>query len=146
MVGEFCETNKLSPTEIQTLFGIATKHDLTVNQTRMLLRDIRRKKTSPENGALFDLAAFSDRAVKVLKTRNYLDNCAAQAWWLYELVQSDKHVPIPEDISEPLMLHLRRFYAFCVGSDDEEVVPQRANKKGRKLAVNYEKVLEDDQT
>lgn len=139
-VGTFCETNTLTSSEIQSLFGIVTKHDLTASQLRQLLRDIRRQKAVKDNSSqssLFDLDDFGDRTATALKERSFLDNCAAQAWWLYELVNKDSLHQFPEELKAPLMKELRRIYAHCIGSEDDEVVPVRATKNGRNLTTNY---------
>ncbi|MFN6538305.1 MAG: ParB N-terminal domain-containing protein [Nostoc sp. EkiNYC01] len=139
-VANFSENNPLTQTEIQSLFKITAEHDLTANQIRQLLRDIRRQKNadSKTQETLFDLALFGDRTAKALKQRTFLDNCAAQTWWLYEMISSERHHVFPEDIKEPLMKELRRIYAHCIGSEEAEVVPVRATKKGRVIPVSYE--------
>ncbi|MFN6472593.1 MAG: ParB N-terminal domain-containing protein [Nostoc sp. SerVER01] len=139
-VANFAQKNLLSQTEIQSLFQITAEYDLTANQIRQLLRDIRRQKNADAKtqGTLFDLASFGDRTAKALKERTFLDNCAAQTWWLYELVSSNRHHSFPEDIKESLMKDLRRLYAHCIGSEEAEVVPVRATKKGRVIPVSYE--------
>jgi hypothetical protein len=140
-VGNFAENNPISQSEIQSLFKITTDHDLTANQIRQLLRDIRRQKADNEalpQGTLFNLADFGDRTAKALKERTYLDNCAAQAWWLYDLVSSERRHVFPEHLKQPLLKELRRIYAYCTGAQEEEVVPVRATKKGRVIPVSYE--------
>ncbi|MFN6475337.1 ParB/RepB/Spo0J family partition protein [Nostoc sp. DedQUE07] len=141
-VASFTETYPLNQTEIQSLFKITAEYDLTANQIRQLLRDIRRQKNeqdqSQSQDSLFDLASFGDRTAKALKKRTFLDNCAAQTWWLYEMITAERHHVFPAEIKEPLMQDLRRIYAHCVGSEEEEVVPVRATKKGRKIPVNYD--------
>jgi hypothetical protein len=139
-VASFAQAYPLSQTEIQSLFKITTQYDLTANQIRQLLRDIRRQKTNQEESqeSLFDLASFGDRTAKALKRRTFLDNCAAQTWWLYEMVSSDRHYVFPEELKEPLLKNLRQIYAHCIGSEEAEVIPVRATKKGRKIPVPYD--------
>ncbi|MEH2458306.1 ParB/RepB/Spo0J family partition protein [Nostoc sp.] len=142
-VGNFVENYPLSQTEIQSLFQITAEYDLTANQIRQLLRDIRRQKNADDiaqtQGSLFDLATFGDRTAKALKERTFLDNCAAQTWWLYEMITTERHHVFPDELKEPLMKDLRRIYAHCIGAEEAEVVPVRATKKGRAIPVNYEK-------
>ncbi|MEH2467837.1 ParB/RepB/Spo0J family partition protein [Nostoc sp.] len=140
-VANFAQTYALSQTEIQSLFLITAQYDLIANQIRQLLRDIRRQKSqdAQTQANLFDLAAFGSRTAKALKERTFLDNCAAQTWWLYEMITSERHHIFPAELKEPLMKDLRRIYAHCIGSDEAEVVPVRATKKGRAIPVSYDK-------
>ncbi|HLP92333.1 MAG TPA: hypothetical protein VK184_27540 [Nostocaceae cyanobacterium] len=138
-VANFCENNSLSKTEIQSLFLLVCKHDLTAPQLRQLLRDFRRQKAKQnvEELQLFDLSAFCDRTAAVLKERSILDNTAAQTWWLYELITNPKYHKFPDDIKNGLITPLRKLYAYCIGSENEEETPVRATKKGRDLKVSY---------
>lgn len=140
-VASFAQTYPLNQAEIQSLFQITAQYDLTANQIRQLLRDIRRQKSqdAQTQASLFDLAAFGSRTAKALKERTFLDNCAAQTWWLYEMITTERHHVFPNEIKEPLMKDLRRIYAHCIGSDEAEVVPVRATKKGRAIPVSYDK-------
>lgn len=140
-VANFAQLYPLSQTEIQSLFKITAEYDLTANQIRQLLRDIRRQKTEQQSEnqvSLFDLASFGDRTAKALKERTFLDNCAAQTWWLYEMITRERHHVFPAELKEPLMKNLRRIYAHCIGSEESEVIPVRATKKGRAIPVSYD--------
>ncbi|MFN6475263.1 ParB N-terminal domain-containing protein [Nostoc sp. DedQUE07] len=140
-VASFIQNYPLNQTEIQSLFQITAQYDLTANQIRQLLRDIRRQKNEQSNTqeSLFDLASFGSRTAKALKERTFLDNCAAQTWWLYEMITAERHHVFPNEIKEPLMKDLRRIYAHCIGAEEAEVVPVRATKKGRAIPVSYNK-------
>lgn len=142
-VASFAQTYPLNQTEIQSLFKITAEYDLTANQIRQMLRDIRRQKNDQEQStnqeSLFDIASFGSRTARALKERTFLDNCAAQTWWLYEMITTERYHVFPAELKEPLIKDLRRIYAHCIGSDESEVVPVRATKKGRQIPVSYDK-------
>lgn len=143
-VGNFCDVELkagrpgLAYQELQVLFKLITENDFNASQTRQLLRDLKRQreKGQAETGSLFDLNQFGSDAVKAVRERNFLDLCAAQTWWLFELIQKEKNHQFPPEVQEPFEKQLRAFFAYCVGSDDPNITPTRAGSKGRSLRVN----------
>ena len=139
-IGQFCESSPLNRAELQALFKIVVGNELNAPQVKQLLRDIKRQReVVAQSGTLFDLGDFSLKAVQAVKERNFLDMCSAQAWWLHELIQREQQHQFPPELRDEFMTALQKFYAYCVGSDEESVVPQRAATKGRKLRVSVEK-------
>jgi hypothetical protein len=139
-IGQFCENTKLSRTDLQALFKVVVDNELNAPQVRQLLRDIKRQReVVAQTGTLFDIGDFSSKAVRAVKERNFLDAAAAESWWLYCLLNKNSagH-EFPPDLKEDFLRELKRFYAYCIGSDDTEAEPTRATSKGRKLRVSVD--------
>ena len=138
-VGLFCDQNKLKIPELNSLFKVTVKHDLSVSQLQQLFRDIKKYRSpKAEQTLLFDLSSeqMTDRIVATVKQRSALNNVATYTWFLYELVKEQKQYSIPDDIKTPLITNLRRLYAYCIGSEKDQEIPKRATKEGRKLKIN----------
>ncbi|MCU0551878.1 MAG: hypothetical protein MUC48_21270 [Leptolyngbya sp. Prado105] len=141
-VGLFCEKTPLTPSDLQALFKVTIDNDLTVVQLKQLLRDLKKQREKVEQSkteALFDVADFSTQVVRAVKERTFLDNVSAQVWWLHTLIQEEKQHQFPPELRGEFMRSLEKVYAYCAGSEDDRVIPVRANGKGRKLRVNLEK-------
>lgn len=138
-LAEFCEKNPLSVLELQSLFEVAiNQHDLSTTQIKQLLKDVLKQKAreTTDTGTLFDIADFSSRIITTVKERNFLDQCAAQSWWLYELLHKNQEHKFPPELKAEFTTALRKFYAYCVDAEEEEITPTRASgKDGRKLRL-----------
>jgi ParB-like nuclease domain len=137
LIGEFCETRKMTSLEIESLYKIVTTNDLSLSQTRQLIRDIKRQLEkqrikAADGGSLFDMSEFSSGVVRAVKERDFLNTCSAQSWWLYELLQRSEEHEFPPELKEAFMAALIQFYSYCVGSE-EPVTPVRSTGKGRNL-------------
>jgi hypothetical protein len=136
-IGEYCEQHPLSSAEVQSLFELIVGRDLKLREVNQLLRDLSNHKASAKTeGTLFDLSGFTSNAAAVVKERNFLDQCAAETWWIYDLLDQKCEHEFPPELKAEFMRSLQKFYGYCVGSDDPNIIPQRASKKsGRSLRV-----------
>lgn len=130
----FIESDGLSASEIESIFKVVTEQDLTPRNLQHLLKAIRKRRetaksdveSNPETMLLFDLNEYVDDVVKTVKAQSLLHGTANSTWWLYHLVTDRSHVhDFPPEIAEPLRVQLRRLYAYCIGSDDENTTPKR---------------------
>lgn len=142
-VGLFLEQFALKKTELDSLFALVVKHQLSAAQLQQLLRDVKRYRSPSATGkqtSLFDLTntELANRVVGSIKQRSALNDLATYTWFLYELVQAETDYQVPDDIKLPLSTKLRELYAFCIGSENKEETPRRATKQGRKLNAKLE--------
>jgi hypothetical protein len=140
VVGEFCDKNPLTLGELQQLFQLVVENDLSVTQLKQFMHDLKDRLDRPasDSGGLFNLLDFSSNVVATVKERDWLNQLAAQLWWIYCLVEKKPEVDIPAELREPFIKELKRLHAYAVGSDDVNLEPQRASTKGRKLRVNLD--------
>lgn len=142
-IGMFCEQFPIARSELQSLFNVMVENDMTTTQLEQLLRDVKRKQRDNKSkgkkgeGTLFDLASFTSKTVTTVKERSILNRWATRITFMYDLLTEESNYRFPDSVKEPMLVQLRLFYGYCVGSDDPNIVPEKA-VKGRELRVKLD--------